>query len=140
MPLVQIYWKICRPKTYGVKVLIKNRQKPSQILLVRHTYGDTSLWNIPGGGYNPKKETPIEAGLREISEELGVMLQKIVRLGKYKTTGEGKRDTVVILSGILSNSELTLNDEIVEAKWVEMTDVKVMKEISKVAMKAVSLL
>lgn len=102
MPLVRLYWRVFKPKTHGVRVLIVSASDAdTRVLLVRHAYGDQSLWNIPGGGFNPKKESAAEAARREVTEELSLDCVDLREIGMYQTEGEGKRDTVVLFSALL---------------------------------------
>lgn len=139
MPLVRLYWRIFKPKTYGVKVLIRHPDNHEKILLVRHTYGNKTLWNIPGGGYKPKKEAPEEAAVREVHEELKITLEAPQIIGLYETKGEGKRDTVTIVSGTIKNINLTLNNEIAEISWEEASSALHNADVSIVTKKAVRL-
>lgn len=93
-PLFRIYWKFFRPRTNGVKVAI--RHPDGQLLLIRHTYGSTT-WNLPGGGFKPRKETPEEAATREIHEELQISIRGTRELFVYESRAEGKKDRVVCL-------------------------------------------
>lgn len=118
MPVVRLYWRIFKPQTFGVKVLIKHPTKNNEVLLVLHSYGNKTLWNIPGGGYNPKKESAIEAAEREVKEELGVDIFDLVQVGEYKTSGEGKQDTVAMFVGVIdSSNDLKPNAEVAEIIW-----------------------
>ncbi len=82
---------------------------------------NTKLWNIPGGGYNPKKETAGAAALREIHEELGMPLHNLKQIGEYRTEGEGKRDTVLLFSGTAESADnIRPNPEIAEMEWVSI--------------------
>jgi predicted NUDIX family NTP pyrophosphohydrolase len=67
-PFLQLWFRIRRPATFGVKALI--RHPDGRFLVVRHSYADTRRWALPGGGYKPTRETPPEAAAREIHEEL----------------------------------------------------------------------
>lgn len=120
MPFVKIYWRVFKPKSFGVKVLITHPTETSKVLLIRHSYGNTSLWNIPGGGYNPKSESAETAAKREIFEELGVEILQLRLLGEYLTSTEGKQDTVTMFSGTIENvAAIKTNPEISELEWVE---------------------
>lgn len=119
MPLAKLYWHIFKPESCGVKVLIIHPHDKSRVLLVRHSYGNTTLWNIPGGGYNPKKEKAELAAQREVFEELGVKVVNLKLLGEYQTANEGKKDTVAMFKGTIENIEnIVLNPEISEMEWV----------------------
>jgi 8-oxo-dGTP pyrophosphatase MutT (NUDIX family) len=139
MPLIKIYWRIFKPKTYGVKVLIRHPDNPEKVLLVRHSYGNKTLWNIPGGGYKPKKETPEEAAVREVREELNIALENPQIIGLYETDGEGKRDTVTIVSGAIKTVDITRNNEIAEILWKESSAAVHDVNVSKVTKKAIRL-
>ncbi|GAA1570771.1 hypothetical protein GCM10009804_29030 [Kribbella hippodromi] len=68
-PFVKLWFRLRKPTTYGVKALL--RQENGHFLTVRHSYTDTRRWSLPGGGYNPTRETSAQAATREIHEELG---------------------------------------------------------------------
>jgi 8-oxo-dGTP diphosphatase len=120
MPIVKIYWRVFQPKSFGVKVLITHPTETSKVLLVRHSYGNTSLWNIPGGEYNPKSESAEKAARREIFEELGVEVLQLRLLGEYLTSNEGKQDIVTMFSGTIENvTKVKTNPEISELEWAE---------------------
>ena len=118
LPFLQLYWRWAKPKTFGVKVIIQHPQS-GQVLLVQHSYGDTSIWHLPGGGYNPKRESAEDAAHREVFEELGIGLVELTHLAEYKTSAEGKRDTVVIFTAVTESTELTFSSEIKSAEWFE---------------------
>ena len=117
-PIVRLYWRTMKPKTYGVKVLITHPTADEQVLLVRHAYGNQVLWNIPGGGYNPKRENVLDAARREVREELGVELVNSTVIGSYESSEEGKRDTVFVLHGSIHQPDaINRSPEIREIVW-----------------------
>jgi 8-oxo-dGTP diphosphatase len=141
MPIIRMYWRIYKPRTYGVKVLILHPRVLGEVLLVRHTYGNQSLWNIPGGGYAPNKETPEVAGRREVREELGVELVTCTSIGLYETSGEGKRDTVTLLVGTVDAGQVLVpNDEIAALAWEAHTQVRYRTDVARVARQAIKIL
>jgi 8-oxo-dGTP pyrophosphatase MutT (NUDIX family) len=79
---------------------------------------------LPGGGYRPKRETPAEAGAREIAEELGLTLapNKLAELETVTTTLEAKRDRLTLLAGAAPAAALTLSPELAETRWVNSLD------------------
>jgi len=66
--LAQVWWTIARPSGRGVKVVVLRGD--GRLLLVRHTYGPPT-WTFPGGGVH-RGESPVDAGRRELAEEVGV--------------------------------------------------------------------
>src|SRR5690242_808658 len=63
------------PLTIGVRTIV--RDEGGRILLVRHTY--SAGWHFPGGGVN-KRETALDAAVREVREEAQVELTAPPRL------------------------------------------------------------
>lgn len=135
--LIHTYWKIFKPKTYGVKVLIFNPENNDEILIVRHSYGNKSLWNLPGGGYNPKKESAKQAAIREVREELDILITELHDLATYYTDTEGKRDTVIIFTGQIPNKNPSLNKELLEYAWRNKNDIIDNTEVARIARYAV---
>jgi 8-oxo-dGTP diphosphatase len=115
--VLKIYWKVFRPRTFGVKALILHPSVPGLCVMVRHSYVDQERWALPGGGYRPRKESAGEAIRRECMEELGVKLSSAVVLKELVTEGEGKRDHLTIFSGTALSAELRPNREIAEVRW-----------------------
>jgi 8-oxo-dGTP pyrophosphatase MutT (NUDIX family) len=138
--ILKMYWKIFRPRTFGVKVVIKHPELPDCFLLVRHSYGNQAKWNLPGGGYNPQRETPYQAAEREVKEELHVPLINPVIIGEHYSELQGKRDTISILSGSINDvSSLCLSDEVVEFSWLRFSEVSNNPNVAKIVKVAVGL-
>jgi 8-oxo-dGTP pyrophosphatase MutT (NUDIX family) len=86
---VKWYWKKFNIQTQGVRVMIIH---DGSLVLVRHWYN--TLWVMPGGGIK-KHETPEQAAIREVREELELDIGQLdYKLGAYANTKEGKSDTV----------------------------------------------
>ena len=132
-PLIRWYWKIVRPKTFGVKAVIVRRDGPSTVLLVQHSYGNQLLWNLPGGGFNPKKEQPEQAIARELSEELLCVPSSLVEIGRYYTEAEGKRDTVTIYLVTVESLGTVQGSEVRLIQWHSIEEVKSMTNIARIA-------
>jgi 8-oxo-dGTP pyrophosphatase MutT (NUDIX family) len=74
---LRTWWKIRKPATSGVKVLLIHPGDPAQCLIVRHSHADSAWWGMPGGAYRPGRETPEQAGVREVSEELALTVTEV---------------------------------------------------------------
>ena len=115
-PGLLVYYRVFRPKTYGVKVVIEN-ERSRDILLVRHCYGSRDVWHIPGGGYWPRWETPEQAARREIREELALEIDSLTHLGEYRTDKLGNRDTAQIFLATVRDAAIRIGPEIEEVRW-----------------------
>jgi 8-oxo-dGTP diphosphatase len=116
---LRTWWKIRKPTTFGVKVLLIHRGDPAQCLIVRHSYSDSALWGLPGGAYRPGRETPEQAGVREVFEELALTVTEVpAMLDTVRTTLEGKRDTLTIVQATPVSASFVRSPEIAEARWV----------------------
>lgn len=116
---LRTWWKIRKPAMFGVKVLLVHPDDPELCLIVRHSYGESARWGLPGGGYRPERESAESAGAREVLEELGLCIQGLpTRLETTITTLEGKRDTLTILRATPTSASFTPSPEIAEARWV----------------------
>jgi 8-oxo-dGTP diphosphatase len=138
-PLAKIYWRILKPETFGVKAIIVHPEDPRQILLIQHSYDSKKLWNLPGGGYNPKKETAIEAIKRELKEELSITPINLIQLGEYKSDKEGKQDTVTIFLVQIPSDEFHLNYEISQAKWFSIDSLKETPNLARIVLYSIQL-
>ena len=127
-PLARLYWKVVRPKTFGVKGVVV-RPGDDRVLLVRHAYGDTSIWGLPGGGYRPRREPAADAVVREIREELALTVTAPVVLGEYRTDAQGKRDTVTIFTCSVEDEPVTLSDELAEARWFSPEQIAALERV-----------
>ncbi|MEV6516816.1 NUDIX domain-containing protein [Micromonospora chalcea] len=130
----RVYWRIAKPTTYGVKALIIHPADADRMLLVRHSYGDQSLWSLPGGGYKPARETSEQAARRECIEELGIELDSFALvLEEHMTTSGGKWGHLRIVRLHAISDELKPNGEISEARWVAvgLTDLPDDSPVSK---------
>lgn len=111
--IARLYWCIFRPRTYGIKCVVES---DGEILFVRHTYGKRR-WTFPGGKME-QGEGPEEALVREMKEELGIVLERIRFLGKVLYTREYRRDTVYCYDAMIKERALYPNAlEILEVGW-----------------------
>lgn len=115
----RVWWRVRKPTTFGVKVLLVHPDDPARCLIVRHSYSDSSRWGLPGGAYRPDRESPGQAGVREVAEELGLTVAETpVVLDTVTTTLEGKRDTLTIVQARPVSADFARSPELAEARWV----------------------
>lgn len=112
---VRLYWKICKPKTYGSRAVIICDGK---VLLVKNI--NVSHWSLPGGKIDTG-ENPEQCIIRELHEELNLQIEHIdYKLGEYFSEKEGKRDTIYIFVIKIPTLTFTKQWELEEADWFEV--------------------
>ena len=110
---MKIYWFLFRPQTYGVSCIILHKDK---VLLVKHTYGK-KLWSTVGGGIKTN-ESPKQAILREVKEEIGLKLKTVKKVGVIHYEKEYKKDTIHIFLTNSTTTKIKIDyAEIAEANW-----------------------
>jgi ADP-ribose pyrophosphatase YjhB (NUDIX family) len=136
---MQWYWRTFKPKTFGVKVLLIHPDHRDHVLLVRHTYGNQQRWNLPGGGYKPQKETAVDASLREVNEELSVVLEDPRIFGEHYSELQGKRDTITLIVGtVLNTTQVTTSKEVAAFEWVAFSDIPTRDNVATIVRIAVT--
>ena len=129
-PLIRLYWFIFRPITFGAKVIITCGE---EVLLIRHSYASNN-WTFSGGGIEVG-ESPEQAAIREIKEELNIdLIQTPKLLGKVESTIEHKRDTIYVSTidlDIETKKAIQIDQvEITEAKWFPLSGLPVLSELN----------
>jgi ADP-ribose pyrophosphatase YjhB (NUDIX family) len=87
-----------------------------ELLLIRNSYGHRDVWVLPGGGIG-RRESPKEAAVREIREELGIAIADLELVASYKSSSEGKRDTVHLFTATALGSPAADSIEVEEARF-----------------------
>lgn len=91
--LMILGWRVRRPRTFGAHALALTPERKVVLVKLRYASG----WRFPGGGHKPG-EDPVEAGLRELREEIGMTGHGAVRLaGELEETADFKRDLASLL-------------------------------------------
>jgi 8-oxo-dGTP pyrophosphatase MutT (NUDIX family) len=91
--------------------------RSDEVLLVRHTYGRRSQWDLPGGGLK-RGEDPRLGMEREMREELGVDVVDAQFLGELFERIGGKHDQLWCFSAPIGEQVVEPNGvEIAEARW-----------------------
>lgn len=116
-PFRRRYWRLVKPETFGVKVAVQSPET-SEFLLVKHTIDKDGGFTFPGGRYKPHKETPEAAGIREVREELSLVIGRVGIIGEYTSTLEHKRDTITCVHGLVEGGQQNQNFEIADTLWV----------------------
>ena len=101
-------------RTRGVKVMLFNPR--GELLLVRNSYGKTFLHVLPGGAIG-RSETPAEAALREVEEEVGILAERLAPLSTHVSRAEGKRDTVYLFEAFTDADPIADGVEVEEARF-----------------------
>ena len=111
--LLRLYWFLLRPRVSGVKCLLADGDS---VLLVRHTYGDRR-WDLPGGTMR-RREQPVDAARREISEELGLEIDDWEALGELSSYVYFRHDRLYCFRAEISNPQIELDlGELSTASW-----------------------
>lgn len=112
-PLLQYYWFLFRPRTYGVRCIVEFGG------VLSHDPADLrkAALDISWGSLH-QNELPEDAVRREVEEEVGVTLASLVPLGSYFHTRQYKRDTVHCFYGQAKHGALQIDPvEVAEAAW-----------------------
>ena len=129
--LRKFYWRIVKPRTYGVRVLVRHPDSGA-VLLIRHSYGARHLWCPPGGGYRPTKESAEDAARREVREEVGVELGRLEPLGQYYTEKAGNRDSVMLFAADVVNPEVCASAEISQFVWFQLQGLDKIEPLARI--------
>lgn len=89
--LLRWYWRLRKPMTLGVRIIVTDRDKG--VLLVRHTY--VQGWYLPGGGVE-RGESFADAARRELWEECRAEAESLSLCHLYYSEREGKRDYIAL--------------------------------------------
>lgn len=116
-PLIWVYVQI---RTRVNVVLVVG----TEILFVKNWLGPND-WTLPGGGID-KGEQPIQAGLRELKEELGLAIQS-AKLADQEIIHEKKwglklRGYYIIIK-LDEKPEINPNHELTAVEWKNIHDV-----------------
>ncbi len=115
--LLNAYAFVRRPRVRGVMCVVSDGR--DRVLLVRHTYGDRSAWELPGGWVG-RGEDPREAARREAHEELGVRIGEWHDLGVVNGLWHFKHERLAFYAGGWPGGAATLDPvEIAEARWFD---------------------
>jgi ADP-ribose pyrophosphatase YjhB (NUDIX family) len=102
---------------HGVKCVLTNA---GRVLLVRHNYGHREVWYLPGGGIK-RGEQPLQAGAREMHEELGLTELQMREVATIQLQLERGTAPVTCLHAELDDCSLRADPvEIADAAWFQI--------------------
>jgi 8-oxo-dGTP diphosphatase len=111
----RVYWKIFRPINHGALVAMWHEGK---ILLVKNSYLD--YFSLPGG-HVKEGEQPLDAAVRELKEEIDLVVapERLAPALEETHEWQGRPDHVVIFHLELSEAPKIRvdNREVVKAEW-----------------------
>jgi len=82
------------------------------------------MWEFPGGKIE-RGETPEQAIVREVREELGVLATPLERLHTVRHDyPHGTRVDIVFVRCALDSLAFTLSDEVADARWREPAEIE----------------
>lgn len=91
--LLKAAWFVRRPKTYGAHAIALTPE--GKIVLVKLRYAPG--WRVPGGG-RAASEPPVDAALRELREEIGLLSYGEVQpAADFEQAPDFKRDTASLV-------------------------------------------
>jgi 8-oxo-dGTP pyrophosphatase MutT (NUDIX family) len=86
-------WFVRRPRTFGAHAFALTPERKLILVKLRYVAG----WRLPGGGRNVD-EAPIDAALRELREEIGMISYGRVRLAaELEQRPHHRRDLVALI-------------------------------------------
>lgn len=97
----------------GVSVVVTNLG--GDVLLLKHSYGP-AVWALPGGGLN-RGEDPLEAARREMREELGIELARLVSVAVIEEVLSGSPHTAHLFTGVCDRQPRPDGREVIEARF-----------------------
>lgn len=118
-PLMRVFWRVTGAKRYGVKVMAFNGE--GAILLVRHSYGNTAAWMLPGGAID-RGESADHAAARELMEETSLAATNLRLFSTYRTQAEGKDDHISLFAADVTGAPVIDEKELLEARYWALTD------------------
>jgi 8-oxo-dGTP pyrophosphatase MutT (NUDIX family) len=91
--LLRATWFLRRPKTFGAHAVALTPEGKLILVKLRYSPG----WRLPGGG-RAESEPPVDAALRELREEIGLLSHGEPRpVGDFQERPDFKRDTASLV-------------------------------------------
>jgi len=91
----------------------------NELLLIRHSYGRSDLYMLPGGGVD-KNESPIDAAYRELQEEVQCRAENLKLLGEYFDDSKGAKNTIFVFTATTRDEPIIDGKELIEARFAPL--------------------
>ena len=106
--------RVFKVRTTGVKAMVFDAE--GRLLMIRHRYGSSELWMLPGGAV-ARGEALAEAAVREVMEEVSCRVDALAPVGTYRNRAEGRRDTVHLFRATTADVPVADGVEVAEARF-----------------------
>lgn len=116
----RVVWRLTRPHHAGALVMLWHGH---EVLLLRTSYQD--VWTAPGGGI-AADESPVEAAVRELVEEIGLRLEPedlyLVLVTEHLWYNRHDRVHLFEVQAVRRSKLVLDNREVVEARFVTLPE------------------
>ena len=113
-----------RPAVTADCIIITREAEPKVLLIQRGNMPFKGSWAFPGGFMN-MDETTEQCAVRELEEETGLRLSKILQIGAYSKVDRdprGRTITIAYLAIVDTAVAVTGQDDAAKAEWFPITD------------------
>jgi 8-oxo-dGTP pyrophosphatase MutT (NUDIX family) len=121
----RLLWRFTKPRHRGAILMLWHDKR---VLLVRTSYQD--FWTAPGGGMKAH-EAPVQAAIREVSEEIGLQFtpEQLRRALAVEHFWDNRHDKVQIFEVEVSDAPKIRidNREIIEARFFTLAEARSLK-------------
>lgn len=108
--------------TDSVRIAIFDRADQTRFLILTEA-DDPDSWKLPGGKFNTVSETPVEAAVRELDEELGPESADLVLKEAAQLTNDDGISARYIYIATTGVEQIAPSSEIAVTRWVTEGDV-----------------
>lgn len=107
------WWTLRKPALRGCRIVALDGA--DRVLLIRHSYG-SGKWMPPGGGVG-RRESAMDAALRELREEVACELTAASEVALVEERLHGAGNVVHIIAGYTGSTPRADGREVIEARF-----------------------